>query len=313
MLDVAQEDGDTGPVTYVVTEFVEADSLADLLRRDGPLPGDRVRALVGETAQVLARLAASGLHHEALEPTSVLRTPGGELKLEGLGVDAAAEGRAGAPGEQAARTDAVALVALVYAGLTGTWPLDGEVDGLEPAPRIGGTPVPPGDVVSDVPNDLDTLCAVTFGHVDDGPLTPDEVVENLRPWTAAEEAAAIAAAHDDGPATEALPVADVPRPDRGGADLTKAPSRQDATPAGGGCGRPAGSPRAAPERPRRRAAARPRPAPVRPVPLRRGSGGRGPVPPRRRAEHTAAISKADLFGDDEPARTPATRSARPHR
>ncbi len=133
VLDVAQEDGDTGPVTYVVTEFVEADSLADLLRRDGPLPADRVRALVGETAQVLSRVAASGLHHEALEPTSVLRTPGGELKIEGLGVDAAAEGRAGAPGEQAARTDAVALVALVYAGLTGHWPLDGEVE----RPRAG--------------------------------------------------------------------------------------------------------------------------------------------------------------------------------
>ena len=182
VLDVAQEPGDTGPVTYVVTEFVEADSLADLLRRHGALPADQVRSLVGRTAQVLATAAESGLHHEALEPTSVLRTPGGEVKLEGLGVDAAAEGRAGAPGDRAARTDAVALVALVYAGLTGHWPLDGEVAGLDPAPRIGGVPVPPGDIVDDVPNDLDTLCVVTFGPVDDGPRSPAEVVENLRPW-----------------------------------------------------------------------------------------------------------------------------------
>ena len=299
VLDVAQEDGDTGPVTYVVTEFVEADSLADLLRRDGPLPADRVRALVGETAQVLSRVAVSGLHHEALEPTSVLRTPGGELKIEGLGVDAAAEGRAGAPGEQAARTDAVALVALVYAGLTGHWPLDGEVEGLEPAPRIGGAPVPPGDVVSDVPNDLDTLCAVTFGHVDDGPLTPDEVVENLRPWTAAEEAAAMAAAHDDGPATEALP-ADLARPDRGATDRTPSPARQDAERPTGGM-RPAGR---FPSRGTGTAAAAG--AAVLGGAAGAAAAGRGagaPVPPADDAEHTAAISRADLFGDDEPART----------
>lgn len=184
VLDVAQEDGDTGPVTYVVTEFVEASSLADLVRRDGPLPADQVRSLVGQVAQVLATAAESGLHHEALEPTSVLRTPDGAVKVEGLAVDAAAEGRAGAPGDQAARTDAVALVALVYAGLTGHWPLEGEVEGFEPAARIGGSPVAPADVVSGVPNDLDTLCAVTLGPVDDGPQTPAEVVENLRPWNA---------------------------------------------------------------------------------------------------------------------------------
>ncbi len=183
VLDVAQEDGNTGPVTYVVTEFVEATSLADQVRRGGPLPAEQVRSLVGRVARVLAVAAESGVHHEALEPTSVLRTPDGAVKVEGLGVDAAAEGRARAPGDQAARTDAVALVALVYAGLTGHWPLDGEVEGFEPAARVGGAPVAPADVVSGVPNDLDTLCAVTFGHVDDGPLTPAEVVDNLRPWT----------------------------------------------------------------------------------------------------------------------------------
>ena len=337
VLDVAQEDGDTGPVTYVVTEFVEADSLADLLRRDGPLPADRVRALVGETAQVLSRVAASGLHHEALEPTSVLRTPGGELKLEGLGVDAAAEGRAGAPGEQAARTDAVALVALVYAGLTGHWPLDGEVDGLEPAPRIGGTPVPPGDVVSGVPNDLDTLCAVTFGHVDDGPLTPEEVVENLRPWTAAEEAAAMAAAHDDGPATEALPVADVPRPDRergadrGGVDDQPPRARTPSAPPAG-CGRPAGSPRAAPVRGRRLLVPpAPRSSQARPVPRRPAGGQVHPsrrpatpsTPPRSPGPTCSATTQPARTGDvaavppahDEAAhdRRPTPRRGRPGR
>ena len=74
-----------------------------------------------------------------------------------------------------------------------------------------------------------------------------------------------------------------------------------------GCGRPAGSPRGAPERerPRRRGPpARPRPCAGAAGAVAAGSGGGGPVPPPGEAEHTAAISKADLFGDDEPARTP---------
>ena len=51
---------------------------------------------------------------------------------------------------------------------------------------------------------------------------------------------------------------------------------------------------------------RPSPARARPVPPvpRRVGVQDAPVPPAADAEHTAAISKADLFGDDEPARTP---------
>ncbi|WP_460433885.1 protein kinase family protein, partial [Angustibacter speluncae] len=180
VLDVAQEPRADGPLTYVVSEHVDAVPLADLLRR-GPLPADQVRAVVGRTATALAAASAAGLHHEVLTPEHVLCLPDGGVKVEGLAVEAAARGGGAVTADEAARADAVALVALLHAGLTATWPME-PVAGLEATPLDGEVPVPPADLVDGVPNDLDTLCAVTLGDVDDGPRTPQEVVEQLRPW-----------------------------------------------------------------------------------------------------------------------------------
>ncbi len=185
VLDAGGEDVHGHPTSYVVCEYVDGVSMETLLLQAGTLGADTVRAMVGEAAQALAHAAENGLHHGRLRPSSVLRTSDGSVKVAGLAIEAAAEG-ATQP-DDADRSDALALVALVYAGLTGRWPLAGDSplgSGLEPAPVVSGVPVPPGDLVSGVPNDLDTLCAVTFGPHDDGPRSPAEVAEELRPWSA---------------------------------------------------------------------------------------------------------------------------------
>ena len=182
VLDVGTQDRpEGGKLTYVVSEFVDATSLAELLKSGGPMPADQVRALVGEAARGLEYARDSGLHHRRLSPARLLRTPDGSVKVAGLAVDAAAEGLDDVPSPKAAREDAVALVALLYAGLTGRWPF-GQSDGLLGAPEVAGRAAPPADVVGGVPNDLDTLCSVTFGPHDDGPHTPGELADQLAPW-----------------------------------------------------------------------------------------------------------------------------------
>lgn len=183
LLDVARtpQSPDDHSVTYIVSEWVEGRSLADLLT-DGPLPADHVRMLVGEAAQALSTASRAGLHHLVLGPTSLLITQEGTVKVQGLAVDAAATGQAAQTGAEADRVDTRRLVALLYAGLTGRWPLPDRVSGLDPAPMVGDLPVPPADMVSGVPNDLDTLCSVTFGPHEDGPGAPAELARQLRPW-----------------------------------------------------------------------------------------------------------------------------------
>jgi hypothetical protein len=186
LLDVAQEQArDGGTTTFVISEWVEGQSLADLLHDTGPLAADKVRMLVGEAAEALDVASGRGLHHLALDPTSVILTRDGAVKVHGLAVDAAAEGGAQPDGRGAERVDAVGLVALAYAGLTGRWPLPTRTRGahpLDPAPLSGELPVPPAQLVAGVPNDLDTLCSVTLGAGDDGPRSPGELAAQLRPW-----------------------------------------------------------------------------------------------------------------------------------
>lgn len=176
VLDVGAVDG----FTYIVSEHVQGRVLADLLVR-GPLPAETVRRVVGEAAQALDRAGARGLHHLRLSPSVVVIVPDGSVKLIGTAIDAAASGDETDDASAASRTDAVGLVSVLYAGLTGRWP--GLSDGpLGPAPRVNGLAVPPGELVAGIPNDLDTLCSVTLGPHDDGPRTPGELAEQLSPW-----------------------------------------------------------------------------------------------------------------------------------
>jgi hypothetical protein len=179
VLDVGVEDG----LTYVVSEWVGADSLTDLLRSGMP-PADEVRRLVGEAATALEAARHRGLHHLVLTPDSLLRGHDGPVTLTGLAVDAALSGLDIADPLEASRRDARALVALIYAGLTGRWPLD-PMAGLEPPPRVGSGLPAPSELASGVPADLDALCrSALVGSRYDGPADPGQVATALAPWPA---------------------------------------------------------------------------------------------------------------------------------
>ncbi|GIG26605.1 hypothetical protein [Cellulomonas denverensis] len=197
ILQVAQ-DGDLG---IVVTEQVEGRTLAELAGA-GPIAPDQVRAIVGEVAAALEEARRRGLHHLALRPGAVVITPAGRVSVRGLAVDGALIGHADTRAHAASRRDAIDLIRLLYAGLTGRWPAPPTTTGAlptfaewshsgapgdEPADPDPGLPAaadntPPGDLVPGTPADLDTLCSVTLGPHEDGPHSPGEVVRELEPW-----------------------------------------------------------------------------------------------------------------------------------
>jgi hypothetical protein len=169
-------------VTFVVTENITGESLATATER-GPLPGPAIRRIIGEVAEGLGGAAARGLHHLRLTPRSVMICSDGSVKLIGTAVEAAAAGLEPDRAASAVRTDAVGLIALLYSGLTGRWPL-GDA-GFPPAPHGEAGPISPADLVRDVPQDLNTLCAETLGRHNDGPRSPSEVARQLAPWPSA--------------------------------------------------------------------------------------------------------------------------------
>ncbi|MDM7855023.1 murein biosynthesis integral membrane protein MurJ [Cellulomonas alba] len=183
VLDVGTHEG----LGYVVTEQVAGLSLGRLAQR-GPLTADQARAVVGEAAGALEVARRRGVHHLALRPAAVHVGGDGRVLVSGLALDAAVLGTSSRDARLTSRADAVGLVRLLYAALTGYWPADPnapETPGpgaLPAAPTRDGLPVPPAELVADVPNDLDTLCAVTLGRHEDGPHTPGELVDELAPW-----------------------------------------------------------------------------------------------------------------------------------
>jgi hypothetical protein len=177
VLDASEFDG----VVYVVSEWVRATSLVDLLD-DGPLPPHEARTFSAEIAAALAAAHDAGLSHLCLLPEHVLRTAHGQVKLAGLAVDAAVRGVPPAEPAEAARRDTEAAAAVLYATLTARWPGEGS-SALPPAPYDGPALCSPRQVRAGVPDDLDDVVCRALGvpgRHGGGPLrTPDELVSAL--------------------------------------------------------------------------------------------------------------------------------------
>ena len=177
------EDADELP--YVVMEWVVGESLLDMLA-EGPLDPPHAVALVLEAAQAITAAEAAGLAHLRLNPACLHWTPGGGVKIAGLGIDAALAGpeltgtgltdpeltdpalTAGQGLEDPALTDTRDLARLLYAALTGYWPGQQSPGGsgpglLPPAPETDGALCTPRQVSAGVPAGIDAVtCQALF-------------------------------------------------------------------------------------------------------------------------------------------------------
>ena len=189
VLDVGTDQG----VGFIVEEPLTGAVPLSHLLQSGGLAADEVRRLTGEAATALDKATHRGLHHLALSPSSVLRMPDGAVKVRGLATEAALTDADRLSDERASRADAVGLVKIAYAGLTGRWPMvavdDGLIPagspvGLEPAPTIVGGVAAPSEIAVGVPNDLDLICRMTLGSGRRGPVSPGDLALQIAPWPA---------------------------------------------------------------------------------------------------------------------------------
>lgn len=165
---------------FFVEESLDgAQSLTSLAGGIG-MAAEEVRRLTGEVALALDAASRRGLHHLGLTPDNVLRMPDGSVKLTGLATQAALAGQDHVGGKRALRRDAKGLVALAYAGLTGRWPLGGDV-GLPPAPKVVGGVPRPSEIAVGIPADLDTIAHLTLNQ-NLGPVSPGDYAAQIAPW-----------------------------------------------------------------------------------------------------------------------------------
>ncbi len=153
---------------YIVMEWAAGDTLGDLLSQ-GPLEPYRAARMIAEAAGALSSAHAAGVAHMCLSPGSVRWSPTGEVKVVGLGIDAALSGTVA---DEPVRSDTEALGWLLYAALTGCWP-GPEYPPLPPAPLAGGEPRSPRQVIAGIPLILSEISdrAMDLMSAEDGPLT----------------------------------------------------------------------------------------------------------------------------------------------
>lgn len=142
----------------IVTEWVPGTTLGAVLGAEETLSVREAVAIAREVGWAVEAGAAQGVRHGRLRPSAVLLTDVGEVRVRGLGVDAALWGTVPPgyeddPGDSA---DVHGVGSVLYAGLTGRWP-DGPADGVPAAPRIGDRVLAPSRVVADVPAEVDDV------------------------------------------------------------------------------------------------------------------------------------------------------------
>lgn len=163
---------------YIVMEWAAGETLGDMLL-NGPLDPSRATRMIAEAAAALSSAHAAGVAHMCLSPGSVRWSQTGEVKVVGLGIDAALSG---VSADDPVLADTQGLGRLLYAAVTGHWP-GADYPALPPAPASDGQPCSPRQVIAGVPLVLsDITCRAMQLRTRDGgdPVTmPDQLARAL--------------------------------------------------------------------------------------------------------------------------------------
>lgn len=184
-LDVGHSNG----LDYVVSKRIAVTSLGEILPKS-PLPIDAARALIGEIGTVLVTAARRGLFHMFLRPNTVGITTKGSVLVSGIGIDAALALGTGViqPEDytptQASRADALGLIRLFYAAITGYWPAAEAFNGIPAAGRENSRIARAKSLNPEISNELDDFVSGILTGSDPGPGSVAEVLGYLDEWDA---------------------------------------------------------------------------------------------------------------------------------
>ncbi len=164
VLDIFEVPATTDSVATIaiVSEWATGVTLEEMMRAQSwePLPLERAMSIVDDVARAIAAGTETSVSHRRLRPSSVIVTDAHEVRVRGLGVDAALWGQLD-PTLSPETADIDGLGSLLYFLLAGVWPGSGSLPavGLPRAPRAGGHVLPPSRISANVPRPIDDCIA----------------------------------------------------------------------------------------------------------------------------------------------------------
>jgi serine/threonine-protein kinase len=175
--DTGEDRTPTGATPYIVMEYVEGETLRDVLRREGRLTPERAMALSADICGALDFSHRNGIVHRDVKPGNVMITPQGTVKVMDFGIARAVSDSAAtmtstaavigtaqylspeqARGESVdARSDVYSMGCLVYELVTGAPPFSGDSPVAVAYQHVREDPRLPSSINPEIPGELDAI------------------------------------------------------------------------------------------------------------------------------------------------------------
>ncbi|MEZ0339183.1 Stk1 family PASTA domain-containing Ser/Thr kinase [Mycobacterium sp. pV006] len=175
--DTGEADTPTGPLPYIVMEYVDGVTLRDIVHTDGPMEPQRAIEVIADACQALNFSHQHGIIHRDVKPANIMISKTGAVKVMDFGI-ARAIADAGNPVTQTAavigtaqylspeqargvkvdaRSDVYSLGCVLYEILTGQPPFVGDSPVAVAYQHVREDPVPPSQRHSGISPDLDAV------------------------------------------------------------------------------------------------------------------------------------------------------------
>jgi beta-lactam-binding protein with PASTA domain len=175
--DTGEDRTPAGATPYIVMEYVEGETLRDVLRREGYLTPERAMSLAADICGALDFSHRNGIVHRDVKPGNVMITPQGSVKVMDFGIARAVSDSAAtmtstaavigtaqylspeqARGEGVdARSDVYSLGCLLYELCTGAPPFTGDSPVSVAYQHVREDPRLPSSINPEVPPELDAI------------------------------------------------------------------------------------------------------------------------------------------------------------
>ncbi|SDP25882.1 serine/threonine protein kinase [Klenkia soli] len=175
--DTGEDRTTTGATPYIVMEYIEGETLRDVLRREGRIESDRAMSLTADICAALDFSHRNGIVHRDVKPGNVMITPQGTVKVMDFGIARAVSDSAAtmtstaavigtaqylspeqARGEGVdARSDVYSAGCLLYELVTGAPPFTGDSPVAVAYQHVREDPRTPSSINPDVPAELDAI------------------------------------------------------------------------------------------------------------------------------------------------------------
>ncbi|CAM4355554.1 Serine/threonine-protein kinase PknB [Mycobacterium basiliense] len=175
--DTGEAETPTGPLPYIVMEYVNGVTLRDIVHTDGPMPPKRAIEVIADACQALNFSHQNGIIHRDVKPANIMISTTNAVKVMDFGIARAIADSGNSVTQTAAvigtaqylspeqargdsvdaRSDVYSLGCVLYEVLTGEPPFTGDSPVAVAYQHVREDPIPPSERHEGIPADLDAV------------------------------------------------------------------------------------------------------------------------------------------------------------